>query len=51
MHKSYIVHQTPYLTFPQWMFVLHLQTSLVLDNAFLFLKSIEPVRSYLFLNN
>lgn len=30
--------------------VLHLQTSLVLDNAFLFLKSMEPVISYKFLN-
>lgn len=50
MQKSYIVQQILYLTFPQWIFVFHLQTSLVLDNAFLFLKSTEPIIGYQFLN-
>lgn len=50
MQKSYVVQQILYLTFPQWMFVLHLKTSLVFDNAFLFLRSMEPVLSYQFLN-
>ena len=50
MRKSSVIQQVLYLTFPQCVFVLHLQNPPVLDNVFLFLKAIEQISCYQFLN-
>lgn len=50
MSKFRIIQKVLCLAFSQCVFVLHLQTPLVLDNAFLFLKSTEAVINYQFLN-